>query len=187
MTALTSRGTWRLLARVYAVAVVATALVTLVVAVAFAPETRADLGWTFPGVPATLASAAGIFTTNAPKLIGAFGAALVVQAPWIGATTQAATPSRAARAGRTLCDVALAYSALRNLAVLGLGLGAYGHRMLLATLPHGPVELLAFALGAVVYLRARRGPLPLREGVPLVVAAMLTLAVAAALETFVPS
>lgn len=187
MTALTSRETWRLLTRVYAVAVIATAIVTLVVAVAFATETRADLRWTFPGVPATLASAAGIFATNAPKLIGAFGAALVVQAPWIGAADATTQRSRAVRVGRALCDVALAYSALRNLAVLGLGLGAYGHRMLLATLPHGPVELLAFALGAVVYLRARRGPLPLSVAMPLVVTAMLTLAVAAVLETFVPS
>ncbi len=187
MTALTSRETWRLLTRVYVIAVVATAIVTFIVAVAFAPETRADLRWTFPGVPATLASAAGIFATNAPKLIGAFGAALVVQAPWIGATDNTAEPSQAVRAGRVLCDVALAYSALRNLAVLGLGLGAYGHRMLIATLPHGPVEILAFALGAVVYLRARRGPLPLSVAVPLVVTATLTLAVAAVLETFVPS
>jgi hypothetical protein len=187
MTALTSPDTRRLLARVYLWALTFTAAIAIAVALAFAPEVRAELRWTFPGVPGTFATAASIFATNAMKLIGVWGATLIVQAPWIGVQASAVRPGRAARTARLLCDVVGIYSATRNLLMLGLGLGAYGERLALATLPHGPIELLAFSLSAVLYLRARRGPLPAGVARPLVICSALALAAAALLETFVAS
>ena len=46
-----------------------------------------------------------------------------------------------------------------NVALVGAALGAYGTRMALAMLPHGPLELAAFATALALYLDARRGPL----------------------------
>ena len=47
-----------------------------------------------------------------------------------------------------------------NVLVVGAGLGAYGARMVRAELPHGPVELAAYALALGLYLQGRRRALP---------------------------
>ena len=49
---------------------------------------------------------------------------------------------------------------LANVLVIGAGLGAYGERMARAELPHGPVELAAYALALALYLQGRRRALP---------------------------
>ena len=177
--------TSRLLARVYGVALGAPAAVALVVAVTGAGEVREALHWSFPGVPATLASAASIFANNATKIVVAAAASAIVQAPWIGVTSAEIRVGRAWRVRRALCDAVCLYTVAQNIAILGAGLGAYGGRMLLAVLPHGPIELLAFAFAAVLYLRARSGPIAARTALVLLASSVLTLAVAALVEAFI--
>ena len=79
----------------------------------------------------------------------------------------------------------LAGAIAANLVVIGAAIGGYGHRMVLAMLPHGPVELAAYSLALALYLR---GPSPQRcpqlhdRGWR---ASVALLAIAAVLETFV--
>ncbi len=181
-----ARGTVRDVALVCAAALGTTALIAAVVAVWLEPATRASLQWSFPGAPRTLDGATGIFLTNATKILGVAGATLVVQAPWIGAEQRAVRVGIGWHATRLVCDVVGVYIAAANMLLVGAGIGAYGARMLVALLPHGPVELLAFAQGAAIYLRARRGPVDWRSALVGLAAAFLTLALAAVLETFVP-
>ena len=47
-----------------------------------------------------------------------------------------------------------------NVLVVGAALGAYGERMVRAMLPHGPVELAAYALALALYLQGRSRALP---------------------------
>jgi hypothetical protein len=72
-----------------------------------------------------------------------------------------------------------------NVIVVGASLGAYGTRMLRATLPHGPFELAAYSLALALYLQGRRWPLPLRLALGVGALSVATLALAAALETYV--
>jgi hypothetical protein len=183
MSALVRSQTGATFARACAAATASVALVAAIVALWFAPAARASLGWTFPGTVPTLAGALDIFTTNLWQLGGILAATLVVQAPWI-AGGRGQRPGGPWRATRLLCDVVGAYAALSNLLVIGVGVGAYGGRMLHALLPHGPIELAAFAQAAALYLDARRGHLAAAPAVRRAAAAALTLALAAALETF---
>ena len=70
--------------------------------------------------------------------------------------------------------------------MVGAALGAYGTRMVLRALPHGPVELAAYSLALALYLQGRRRDLPAavrghgRRGV-----SVALLALAAVLETCV--
>ena len=52
-------------------------------------------------------------------------------------------------------------------------------------LPHGPLELAAFALTLALYLRARQGPLAPRHLAAVAPGCVALLVVAAALETWV--
>jgi hypothetical protein len=72
-----------------------------------------------------------------------------------------------------------------NMLVVGAGLGGYGERMARAELPHGPVELTAYALALALYLQGRRRALPVRHLAKVGAATVALLALAAALETFV--
>jgi hypothetical protein len=64
-------------------------------------------------------------------------------------------------------------------------LGAYGSRMGVAMLPHGPLELAAYALALALYLHARRGPLTVGRVGATATACLTLLAVGSMLETFV--
>ena len=54
-----------------------------------------------------------------------------------------------------------------------------------AMLPHGPVELAAFALALALYLQGRRRALPVRYLVTTGAISVMLLAGAAVLETYV--
>jgi hypothetical protein len=72
-----------------------------------------------------------------------------------------------------------------NVLVLGAGLGAYGERMARAELPHGPVELAAYALALALYRQGRKRILPAGHLAKVAAVSVALLALAATLETFV--
>ena len=72
-----------------------------------------------------------------------------------------------------------------NLLVVGAALGAYGTRMLRAVLPHGPVELAAFALAIALYLQGRHRAIAVRHLIATGAASLGLLAAAAVLEALV--
>jgi len=100
----------------------------------------------------------------------------------------AAAGARPAAGARLLLggfDALLGVQVAVNLLVVGASVGAYGQRMLAALLPHGPLELAAFALALTVYARARQGALTVPRAATLGAAALLALALAALLESYV--
>ena len=69
----------RLTAAVGATATAATLSAAVAVRVAMAATVRELLGYTFPGVPARLGVAIGIFANNGRAILGVFGLLLVAQ------------------------------------------------------------------------------------------------------------
>jgi uncharacterized membrane protein SpoIIM required for sporulation len=57
--------------------------------------------------------------------------------------------------------------------------------MVSSILPHGPFELVAYSLALALYLQGRDRPLPARQILGIAATAILMLAIAAVLETFV--
>ncbi len=96
-----------------------------------------------------------------------------------------ARPGQSAHTLAIVGDTVLCLHVAFNTIVVGAGIGAYGARMLVALLPHGPVELVAFAAALSLYRRARRGPVTRRAAALRMGACATGLALAAALETFV--
>ncbi|MGH2946713.1 MAG: hypothetical protein ACRDPC_10730, partial [Solirubrobacteraceae bacterium] len=94
-------------------------------------------------------------------------------------------PRAAQRTLRGGGEALLAGLVAANALMVGASLGAYGARMARAMLPHGPVELAAFALALALYLQGRRRILPLRQLLAVGAASGMLLAAAATLETFV--
>ena len=68
--------------------------------------------------------------------------------------------------------------------VVGAAVGGYGTRMVRAMLPHGPVEVAAYALALALYLLGRSRPLPTARLAGTIATSVALLAVAALLETF---
>lgn len=137
-------------------AIVLTAAVVRLVACAPA---RRWLDYPFTGVPATAREAAAIFAHNARALLGLFGLLLIAQS----AARNPGRPSRVQLALRAIAEVILSGVLAANVFVVGAALGAYGTRMVRAMLPHGPVELAAFAVAIALYLQGRTRPLPARQ------------------------
>jgi hypothetical protein len=160
------------------------AVLAAVAHAAFAADARHVLAFTFPGIQPRIGEAASIFTNNARIMAAAFGFAAVIQAPWLGGIEGTQAKSRAHPATTLACDAIVAAIAAHSVAIAACGVGAYGRRMLAALLPHGPVELLAFSLALTLYLEARRRPIAVSRAVTLGAASLLTLAVAAAMETY---
>lgn len=159
-----------------AAAMTAAALaVAVVVHLALAVEVRQRLDFGFAGVPATPDAALSIFAANTRLLAVVFAAT---------ALTQVQCNERAAALLRGVTDSVLALEVALNTIVVGAALGAYGTRMLAAVLPHGPIELAAFALALALYVRARRARLSRRHIAAVATACVSGLALAAALETF---
>ncbi len=156
--------------------------VAAIVRVGWADETRRLLGFPFTGVPARLDTAFSIFAGNARLLAAVLAAILVAQSPWLAGGDGHRGP---VMGGLTAAvDTVLALAVAVNVAVVGAALGAYGDRMALAMLPHGPLELAAYALALAAYLQARRGPLAVRHVLAVGVVCLGGLALAALLETF---
>jgi hypothetical protein len=175
------RADARLTAAVAAALTAAVVAVAAVVHVAYAAPARARLGFGFGGVDALPHSVLSIFAANARPLAAVIAAAIVVQSPRCGRAAQRGPLATAVVAA---LDTLLALEAALNVLVVGAALGAYGNRMIAAILPHGPLELAAFALALALYLRARRGPLAPRRIAATALAGLGLLAVAAVLETY---
>ncbi|RKQ90826.1 hypothetical protein C8N24_0641 [Solirubrobacter pauli] len=163
--------------------VAATAFVAAVVHLAFAGSARQLLDFPFAGLEPVPGTAAAILATNLRLLIGVIAATVIVQSPWCAKRHEA-------RSGIGLIVVAaldtlIALEVFLNALVVGASLGAYGWRMVLAVLPHGPLELAAFASALALYVRSRseRMPAPLIARVAFVGFGALLLA--AVLETYV--
>ena len=155
----------------------ATLVVAIVVRLALAVEVRRRLDFGFAGVPATPEAALSIFSANARLLAVVFAAIAITQIDW----------RRDATLPVALTDTLLVLEVALNTIVVGAALGAYGTRMLAATLPHGPVELAVFALALALYMRARRAQLPRRHIAAVGATCVSGLALAAALESFAAS
>jgi hypothetical protein len=155
-------------------------LVALVTRVALASRARIWLHYTFPGVPHRMGAAVGIFANNSRELLGVLGLLLIAQL----AARRAEGPTRAQLVVRTGGELLLAGTVGANVLVVGAAVGAYGNRMIGAMLPHGPVEVSAYALALALYLKGRSRPLPgPRLGIT-IAASVALLAGAALLETF---
>ena len=97
-----------------------------------------------------------IFAHNARAILGVFGLLLIAQL----AARRPGGPGRAQRLILAGGELILAGVIAANVLVVGAGLGAYGERMARAMLPHGPVELAAYALALALYLQGRSRALP---------------------------
>ena len=173
--------TVQLAARLAAVTLAGVAVAAAAVRVALAPQARGWLGYSFRRVPARVDVAVAIFAHNSRAILGVFGLLLIAQ---IAARAPGA-PGPALRTIRTAGELILAGVITANALVVGAALGAYGERMARAMLPHGPVELAAYALALALYLQGRRRALPTGHLATVAGASVALLALAAALETFV--
>jgi hypothetical protein len=168
-------------ARVVAGALTAAALLTaVVVRLGLAAQARRWLGYRFPGVPAHLSTALWILAHNARCLAGVLGLLTVAQL-----AARSPGPARAQLLLRSAGEVVLAGAIAANVLVIGAAIGGYGTRMLVAMLPHGPVELAAYSLALALYLTGRRRALPATRMAVVACASVALLALAAGLETWV--
>jgi hypothetical protein len=147
-----------------------------------AAPTRRWLHYPFRGVPDRFGVAVSIFAHNGRAMAGVLGLLLVAQV----AARSASGPGPAQRSLRAVGELLLAGLVAANVLRVGVSLGAFGTRMAVAMLPHGPVELAAFATALALYLRGRGRPLSIRQLVMTAAVSVALLAAAAALETFVP-
>lgn len=174
-------ATVRLAGAVAAILLTACAVIALIVHVALAAASREWLAFPFAGIPARPGEALMIFLHNLRALSAVAGLLLIAQS----ALSKPGEPGRASRILRLSGEVLLGAAVAANLIVVGASLGAYGTRMLRATLPHGPFELAAYSLALALYLQGRRRALPPRLTLGVAALSVATLALAAVLETYV--
>jgi hypothetical protein len=161
---------------VVAVAMLAgAAVVAALVALLGAGEMREALGFPFTGVPDRLGEAVSIFVANARLAAGVGVAAAVAQARLRGRV-----PGLVAR----VCDVGVLLALAVNVGIVGAATGAYGGRMVVSMLPHGPLELAAFSLAIAAWRRARAERLDARWAGAVAAGVVAILGAAALLETF---
>jgi len=136
-----------------------------------ADEVRYTFRLSFAGVERTPGEAAAIALQNgrlaAAALLGTFAV------------------RRLPGPARSLVDMVLGAVFVVNVAAIGLALGAYGERLLVATAPHTPIELAALSLSGGTYISARRRRLPPHALACVVGVTAVLLAGAAAAETYV--
>jgi hypothetical protein len=169
----------RLAILIGAVAIAAGVALAAIVAVAAPVQARDWLGFAFPGVAARPAVAVGIFTYNLRSLTGVFVLLILAR------LAPRAPDKRTAQLTVRLGELLLAGAITANVVVAGAALGAYRERMLLALMPHGPVELAAYSLALALYLQNRRRNLPAAYVATAGAACVALLAIAAVLETWV--
>ena len=179
----TSAGTARLAARIAGALTIAVFLVALTVRLAFAARARHWLAFPFTGIPSRPAEAASIFLHNLRALSAIGGLLLVAQSPYWNASD--GQPGPIHRMLQRVGEALLAAAVAANVIVVGASLGAYGPRMVRAGLPHGPVELSAYALALALYVQGRRRRLPTRHMLAVASLSVAVLALGAVLETFV--
>ena len=169
----------RLATLIGVLAIAACIALAVIVAVA-APVQACDwLGFAFPGVGARPAVAVAVFAHNLRSLSGVFVLLIFAR------LAPRAPDKRTARLTIRLCELLLAGAITANVVVVGAALGAYQERMVLALMPHGPVELAAYSLALALYLQNRRRNLPAAYVATAGAACVALLALAAVLETWV--
>jgi len=147
-----------------------------------AAPTRRWLHYPFSGVPDRFGVAVSIFAHNGRAMAGVFGLLLIAQV----AVRSPSGPARAQRSLRAVGELLLAGLVAANVLRVGVSLGAFGTRMAVAMLPHGPVELAAFATALALYLQGRgRWSLSIGQLAMTAAVSVVLLAAAAALDTFV--
>ena len=174
-------GTVRLTTTVAILALAGVLIVAALVDVVVAGQARAWLGYRFPGLAARPSVVVAIFLHNVRAILGAFGLLLIAQ-------VAARRPGGGGKAQRLILaggELILAGVIAVNVLVVGAGLGGYGWRMARAELPHGPVELAAYALALALYLQGRKRTLPRSDLARVAAVSVALLALAAVLETFV--
>jgi len=172
----------RLVTAVAAALTAGVVVVALLVRHTYAAPARLALAFGFAGVEPRVQSALSIFAANARLLAAAIAAAAVTQLPWC-----ARRSGQRAAIGTLLIaalDALLALEVAFNVVLVGAALGAYGHRMIAAVLPHGPFELTAFASALALYLRGRRAAITRGRIATTAAGGLTVLALAAVLETY---
>jgi hypothetical protein len=163
-------GAIKVLALGIAVALLAAILVA---GCGLGPAARHALNFGFDGVPHTATEVARIATRNTALTVGTLAAAAL--APHV-------TPP-----AHRLLTLVLATVLVINAAAVGVALGAYGRRGLLALAPHAPLEFVALSIAGGAYMQTRkqavRGSLLLHVGV----VSVLLLVAAATFETYISS
>ena len=162
--------------------VAAIAVAAVAVRLTLAAPAREVLGYPFADEHPSLAGAAAVLATNARKLAGVYGLALVAQAPILAG--EAGRPRARRAVLRLACDAGALGLLAPSGVLVAVALGAYGSRMAAAMLPHGPLELVAFALALCVYRDARRRPVRAGRTLGHAATGLVLLAAAALLETY---
>jgi hypothetical protein len=160
-----------------------TIAVALLVHLAVAGPARRLLDFPFAGLAARPETALSILATNLRLLIATLAATVIVQSPWC--VPRNGQRSVVGTLVVSALDALVALQSAFNVCIVGVAVGAYGSRMAAAMLPHGPLELAAFALALALYIQARRGPLPPRRLAAVAPSCIALLVAAAALETYV--
>lgn len=173
-------NTTTLAALIAAALTIAVMLIALATRAALAAQARSWLHYTFVGVPARPQTAVGIFANNTRELMAVFGLLLIAQL----AVRRDGRPTRAQLLLRTGGELILSGAIVANMLVVGAAIGGYGTRMVRAMLPHGPVEMAAYALALALYVQGRSRPLPSTRLAGTIAGSIALLAVAALLETF---
>lgn len=176
-------GTVGLAGRVAVGLTVACGVIALAVHVWFAAAARRWLAFPFAGIPARPSEAASIFLHNLRALVAVGGLLLIAQSAYWN--PGAKEPRSRHRVVRWLGEALLGAVVAANVFVVGSGFGAYGMRMLHATLPHGPLELAAYSLALSLYLQARTRRVGARLVLVMLALSVSTIALAALLETYV--
>jgi len=162
-------------------------LVAVVVHLGFSDAFRDAIPMTFSGIPNSLDEAVAIYLNNA-RILGGIAAACGLVA-WARTATAGRDDSRSSTAGRRLiiagADGVVVVLTAANVAIVGAALGAYGWPLAQALVPHGVLEVPAFMVGLLVYVRARRNTLTLQTACWAFAGAFVMLAFAALLETYV--
>jgi hypothetical protein len=177
------KGALKLAAQVIVALMAAVFAIAAIVRAAVAAPVRHWLAYPFIGIPARPGVAAGVFLHNALVLAGIVSLVVVGQARYH--TTGPPIPWRFQLAARWVADCLLGSAVAVNVVSVGASLGAYGSRMVRAALPHGPVEISAFALALALYVQGRDRPLSARHVATVLALALTGLAIAAMLETYV--
>lgn len=125
----------------------------------------------------SLADAGGIFANNVQICALLAGAALL-QPRGVPGLTPGFLPL-------WLTDLTVSFVVLLNLVVIGGVVGALGLPALLRIAPHAPLELGAYVLVVIAYLRARRGELDRRGALLRFAIAALLLLPGAGVESYI--
>jgi hypothetical protein len=168
--------------RVYITLLTAGVAVAALTATTAPARVRHALEFTFSGIRPSVSSAWSIFAANARLACLPLGFALVLVITGRGT----GRTGYVIKASRLAMDAIVGIGASLNIALVGASVGAYGERMLKALLPHGPIEVLGFAVALSAYISARRGALlSWRSLGGTALTCTVTLAVSAMLESYV--